>query len=187
MPKIYHYLRKGQRVGIANPGGVLETVIHIYEVTDSEIVFGTENKFSRRTGFSTNGDGRKLLVLSDAEVKKWEEDLEKSREIQRLKARRNVLEGPLLSLRDKARTLCEQLQHVDRSGFHAQFLSLVMEIEESEKVLPSVGLCTSLKPSDQIMDEGSVAKRRKTLLETVNATFTPQGDMALRRLKRART
>jgi hypothetical protein len=90
----------------------------------------------------------------------------------------------LSSLRDAARTLCEKLQHVERDDFHGEFLKLVIEIEESEKVLPSIGLCTSLQPSEKLVGLKAGSLRRKTLIDTLNATFTPQGDAALVKLSK---
>lgn len=103
-----------------------------------------------------------------------------------MKARRKISDeaAALSKMRDAARTLCEKLQHIDRADFHAEFLRLVIEIEESEKVMPSIGLCTSLLPSDQLVGLKSGSLRRKTLLETINAAFTPQGDEALAKLGR---
>lgn len=87
-------------------------------------------------------------------------------------------------IRDAARTLCEKLQHVERGDFHAEFLRLVIEIEESEKVVPSIGLCTSLASSEQLVGLKSGSLRRKTLIDTLNATFTPKGDEALVKLSK---
>jgi hypothetical protein len=99
-----------------------------------------------------------------------------------MKPKRSPEAAALSLLRDAARTLCEKLQHTERNGFHAEFLRLVIEIEDSEKVMPSIGLCTSLLPSDQLIDLKSGSLRRKTFLDTLNATFTQEGNDALAKL-----
>lgn len=62
-----------------------------------------------------------------------------------------VMAATLRNLRDRARTLCEKLQNVAAIEWNAEFVKLVEEIEATEKVLPSIGLSTTLLPSKELL------------------------------------
>lgn len=59
-------------------------------------------------------------------------------------------EAHIITLRDAARALCEVTQHVHEARIREKTITLALAIEESDRLIPPIGLCTTLLPAAAI-------------------------------------
>lgn len=157
-------LKVGDTVGIRAGTGARKKIYRleqITKVTKAQIVLARD-RFWKRTGKEVDGLGY-IEIMSPSEIKQWHAAKKKEeREAERRRANYNPadhddhVQAALRSMRDKARSLCEHLQvQVDNrlnAGAPApdwwpEYLQMLIEIEQSEHALKSIGLSTTLRPS----------------------------------------
>jgi hypothetical protein len=138
----------------------------ITKVTKAQITT-TEGRYWKDTGRPVGMSGHGTLeALTPGQIKEWREN-QAAEEAARAEREKNYnpadnddhVQAALRSMRDKTRSLCEKLQgEVDTRLGHitpkapawwAEYLQVLIEIEQSESALKSVGLDTNLKPVAQ--------------------------------------
>jgi hypothetical protein len=164
----YQKIKVGDTVGIKAGTGFKKKIYRlaqVIKVTPKQIVT-IEGRYWRDTGVAVGGL-HWLVVMTKPQMDAWqqEKDAEEAAKKKR-SAERNPadyddsVQAALRSMRDKTRSLCEKLQgEVDARLGHitpkapawwAEYLQVLVEIEQSEKALVSVGLSTTLKPHAQV-------------------------------------
>jgi hypothetical protein len=138
----------------------------ITKITKVQIVT-PEGRYWKDTGRPVGMSGHGTLeALTPGQIKEWrasqaaEEAARAEREKKYNPADNDDhVQAALRSMRDKARSLCEKLQdEVDANlsrdpggammpHWWAEYLQMLVNIEESESALKSVGLSTTLKPA----------------------------------------
>jgi hypothetical protein len=153
----------GEVVGIKSGTGIRKKVYRvepITRVTTAQIIIGRD-RFWKKNGKQVDGLGY-IEIMSATEIKNWRAAQELAAEQAKLRKvatpTDDGTEAALRALRDKARTLCEHLQVQVENRLNAkapapawwpEYLQMLVEIEKSESVLPSIGLSTTLKPAAQ--------------------------------------
>jgi hypothetical protein len=135
----------------------------ITKLTKTQITT-TEGRYWKDSGRSVGMSGHGTLVaMTPAQIKEWRAN-RAAEEIAQYERRKNYnpadsddsAQAALRSMRDKARSLCEHLQVQVQNRLNAgapapdwwpEYLQMLVEIEQSESTLKSVGLATTLKPA----------------------------------------
>jgi hypothetical protein len=166
----YEKIKVGDTVGIKAGTGFKKKIYRlaqVIKVTPKQIVT-IEGRYWRDTGVAVGGL-HWLVIMTKAQMNEWQraQDAEQAAKKQRAAERNpadydDSVQSALRSMRNKARGLCEKLQadvdqrlKVDPVGamqpaWWGEFLQMLVEIEESEKALGSIGLSTTLKPSSEV-------------------------------------
>lgn len=159
-------LKVGDLVGIRSGTGKSKRVYKLAPVsrlTAQRIV--VDGRYFNKDGLREVGGLSHLELMTAREIEKWAEDKAKE-EAAAEERRKNYnpadhddhVQAALRALRDKARSLCEHLQVQVENRLNAgapapdwwpEYLQMLVQIEESENALKSIGLSTTLKPSSE--------------------------------------
>jgi hypothetical protein len=159
-------LKVGDTVGIKSGTGASKKIYRLAQVTfltKAQIVTDG-GRFWKARGNEVAGLSH-IEIMSPNAIKKWHaaKEAEKRKADLRL-ANYNPadhddhVQAALRALRDKARSLCEHLQVQVENRLNAgapapdwwpEYLQMLVQIEESENALKSIGLSTTLKPSSE--------------------------------------
>lgn len=159
-------LKVGDTVGIKTGTGVRKKIYRLEKVeriTKAQIILANKDRFWRERGSAVGGLSW-IQIMTPSDIKQWHAEKQRE-EAEAEERKRNYnpadhddhVQAALRSMRDKTRSLCEKLQgEVDARLGHvtpkapawwAEYLQVLVEIEQSEHALKSVGLSTTLKPS----------------------------------------
>jgi hypothetical protein len=171
MKNEYGHVVVGQEVGILSGTGIKKKIYCVAKVerlTPTRIVVD-RRQFYKLDGREVNGLSY-LELMTAAQIKAWRKAKTKEEAVAEERKRNydprkddDHTQSALRSLRDKARGLCEKLQDeansiIDRDPnakppcWWADYLQVLLQIEESEHALASFGKFTTLKSHAEVAD-----------------------------------